>query len=80
VPTAAGVSGRSWPSSARHLRRCRLTSADFYGAKSDGARWYDCDLTDVDVSQSRIADVRLHGSTLTGLRGAKHLSGMVIDP
>ena len=56
-----------------------LTSADFYGAKIDGARWYDCDLTDADMSQSRIADVRLHGSMLTGLRGAKDLSGVVID-
>ena len=57
-----------------------MPSADFASANLKATRAFDCDLTGSDVSNLVCDDVRLHGSTLAGLRGVSSLRNVAIDP
>jgi uncharacterized protein YjbI with pentapeptide repeats len=59
--------------------RGALQGADFYGARLEGLRLFDCDLSGAQFSQAVLRDARLHGSKLEGLRGAESLRGVAID-
>jgi uncharacterized protein YjbI with pentapeptide repeats len=56
-----------------------LEASSFYAAKVADAQFFDCDLTATELSKSDLPGVRLHGSTLEGLKGAGDLHGAVID-
>jgi uncharacterized protein YjbI with pentapeptide repeats len=62
------------------LERTILRDADFYSARLDLCRLFDCDLSGVQFSKTVFSDVRLHGSTLDGLRGIESIRGVTIDP
>ncbi len=62
------------------LERTMLRDADFYSARLESCRLFDCDLTGVQFSKTVFTDVRLHGSTLDGLRGIESIRGVTIDP
>jgi uncharacterized protein YjbI with pentapeptide repeats len=61
------------------FEQCRLVGAEFIGAVLEGVAWWDCDLTDADVSQVSVQRGQLHGSSLNGLRGATSLVPVAID-
>jgi uncharacterized protein YjbI with pentapeptide repeats len=56
-----------------------LPASDFYAARVTQSQFLDCDLTATEFSQSALVGVRLHGSTLEGLKGAADLQNAVID-
>ncbi len=58
---------------------CDLRGADAYELALEEARFDACDLTGADLSAAKLGGVRLVGSTLAELRGAKALAGVVID-
>jgi uncharacterized protein YjbI with pentapeptide repeats len=60
------------------FERCNLGLAEFRSAAVAGARFIDCDLSGADFSQARIADARLHGSRLDGIRGVDGLQRPII--
>ena len=55
-----------------------LRGADLYGAQVSRSAFRRCDLTELDVSESRFEQVSLHGSTLDRLKGADALRGCSI--
>ena len=61
------------------FERCRLEDTDFRSAKFEGVAWWDCDLSNAEVSQITVARGQLHGSTIDGLRGATALAPIAID-
>jgi uncharacterized protein YjbI with pentapeptide repeats len=52
---------------------------DGYQAWLNGSRWHDVDLTGADLSGAHLERARLHGATLRDVRGARVLTGAVID-
>ena len=58
---------------------CDLAGADLYAARWSDASFFDSDLTRAEFSKASLINGRLHGSTLTGLRGASYLRGVTID-
>jgi uncharacterized protein YjbI with pentapeptide repeats len=62
------------------FERTMLPDADFYGARLEMSRLFDCDLTTVEFSTATFLDTRLHGSDLSGLRGIENVRGVTIDP
>jgi len=61
------------------FERCRLEGAEFVEAVLAGAAWWDCDLTDADLSKISAPRAQLHGSKLGGMRGAESLVPVAID-
>jgi uncharacterized protein YjbI with pentapeptide repeats len=57
-----------------------MPMSDLASANLKVTRVFDCDLTGSDISNLVCDDVRLHGSTLAGLRGVSSLRNVVIDP
>jgi len=62
------------------FERTMLPDADFYGARLETCRLFDCDLTTVEFSTATFVDTRLHGSDLSSLRGIENVRGVTIDP
>jgi len=62
------------------FERTMLPDADFYGARLEMCRLFDCDLTSVEFSKATFLDTRLHGSDLSSLRGIENVRGVTIDP
>jgi uncharacterized protein YjbI with pentapeptide repeats len=64
-----------------HVRfdHASLEASNFYSARVAHAQFLDCDLTATELSASELPGVRLHGSTLEGLKGAADLHSAVID-
>jgi uncharacterized protein YjbI with pentapeptide repeats len=60
------------------LDGCVLTGSDFREAKLATTRFEHCDLTRVDFTKAALPGVSLAGSTLTEIRGADSLKGVVI--
>ena len=58
---------------------CRMQRCDFRGAQLEAVAWWDCDLTDAEFSQVKVARAQLHGSVVDGLRGATNLTPISID-
>jgi uncharacterized protein YjbI with pentapeptide repeats len=56
-----------------------LRGSDLSGARLTQARFFDCDLTGCDVSQTVFAGLRLHGSIVSGLKGAEYLRHATIE-
>lgn len=61
------------------FERCRLEGAEFVQAVLAGTAWWDCDLTDADFSKISAPRAQLHGSILSGMRGAESLVPVAID-
>lgn len=61
------------------FERCRMDRADFRAAKFEGVAWFDCDLTDAELSQVKVDRAQIHGSNLHGVRGATDLKPVSID-
>lgn len=59
--------------------RVLLPAADLYEAQLVLTRFFDCDLTDAELSNVHLDDVHLHGSVLDAVRGVEHLRGATID-
>ena len=57
-----------------------MPTSDLASANLKATRVFDCDLTGSDISNLVCDDVRLHGSTLAGLRGVSSLRNVAIDP
>lgn len=58
----------------------RLREADLASSEFDAvAAWWDCDLTNADVSQITVRRAQLHGSDIDGLRGVMGLRPIAID-
>ncbi len=53
---------------------------DLYRAQVPGSAWTNTDLTGADLSGADLARARLHGSTISEVKGAAALAGTVIDP
>lgn len=62
------------------FERTMLVDADFYGARLETCRVFDCDLSSVEFSTATFVDTRLHGSDLSSLRGIENVRGVTIDP
>ena len=62
------------------FERTMLADADFYGARLETCRLFDCDLSSVEFSTASFVDTRLHGSDLSSLRGIENVRGVTIDP
>ena len=56
-----------------------LGEASFYAARLMSACFFDCDLSDADVSQAVFPGARFHGSLLALIRGGEYLRDIVID-
>jgi uncharacterized protein YjbI with pentapeptide repeats len=56
-----------------------LQRGDFYAAHLISTRFFDCDMSETDVSQAVLPQARFHGSLLSDLRGGEYLRGIVID-
>ena len=61
------------------FERCRMAGADLRSATFEGVAWWDCDLTDAECTHVKLARAQLHGSTITGLRGASSLRPVSVD-
>jgi len=61
------------------FERCRLEGAEFMESVLVGTAWWDCDLTDADLSKISAPRAQLHGSKLSGMRGAESLVPVAID-
>ena len=61
------------------FERCRLVGADLRSTTFEGVAWWDCDLTDAEFTQVTLTRAQLHGSTITGLRGASSLRPVSVD-
>lgn len=72
---------RSSTSSFLWLRDTSLKRTDFTEARLRNAAFLDCDLNGIDLSNTRIAGLSLHGSTLDAIRGASALldAGLRVD-
>lgn len=57
---------------------CDLRGSDLYGAQITRSAFRRCDLTEVDVSASKLDAVSLHGSTVDGLKGAESLHNLTV--
>jgi uncharacterized protein YjbI with pentapeptide repeats len=72
-----------------NLRSCRgdrvvfdhvnLQKGDFYGADLKSAGFFDCDMSETDVSRAVLPRARFHGSLLSDIKGGEYLRGIVID-
>jgi uncharacterized protein YjbI with pentapeptide repeats len=64
----------AWLRSARlehcDLLDCQLTGSDWYGARVERSRLLRCSLDEGELSTAVMHDVALHGSSLSGVRGA----------
>ena len=61
------------------FERCRMAGADLRSSAFDGVAWWDCDLTDAEVTHVKLVRANLHGSTIDGLRGASSLRPVSVD-
>ncbi len=57
-----------------NLQKGELTSAHLVSAC-----FFDCDLSETDVSQASLPQARFHGSILTDIKGGEYLRHIVID-
>ena len=60
------------------FERCRLHRAELRDSVLTTVAWWDCDLTDADVSNISVARAQLHGSDVSGLVGATSLVPIVL--
>jgi hypothetical protein len=56
-----------------------LQGADFYAVHLTSARFFDCDMSGAEVSQAILPRARLHGSSLSDIKGGEYLRDVVID-
>ena len=57
-----------------NLQRGELSSAQLMSAC-----FFDCDLSETDVSQAVLPRARFHGSLLSDIKGGEYLENIVID-
>jgi uncharacterized protein YjbI with pentapeptide repeats len=56
-----------------------LRRADFYAAHLLSARFFDCDMSETELSQAILPRGRFHGSLLSDIKGGEYLRDVVID-
>lgn len=56
-----------------------LTRAEFFSAQLTAACFFDCDLSEADVSQAKFPEAHFHGSVLSEMKGSEYLRDVVID-
>lgn len=61
------------------FEQCRMVGAEFTSAKYIGVAWWDCNLTDADMSKISVTRGQLQGSVIDDLRGAMSLAPIAID-
>jgi len=61
------------------FERCRMRQAELRDSVLTAVAWWDCDLTDTDVSNIKIARAQLHGSNVAGMVGATSLVPIALD-
>jgi uncharacterized protein YjbI with pentapeptide repeats len=59
--------------------RCSLREAEFRGCNLERSLFHDCDLGLTDFGPGGYRGLDLRGNDLSGIRGAQHLSRVVID-
>jgi uncharacterized protein YjbI with pentapeptide repeats len=57
------------------VERTSLREGEFYGAVLERSALLDCDLGAADFTSASLTEVDVHGSDVTGLRGAASLAG-----
>jgi uncharacterized protein YjbI with pentapeptide repeats len=62
-----------------HFDHVNLQRCEFYAAHLMSACFFDCDMSDMDVSQAVLPRARLHGSLLAEIKGGEYLRDIVID-
>lgn len=61
------------------FERCRMQHAEFRDSVFSAVAWWDCDLTDADVSNIKVVRAQLHGTNVSGLVGATSLVPIALD-
>jgi hypothetical protein len=56
-----------------------LRKGEFSSAHLQSACFFDCDLSEADMSQAVLPGARFHGSLLSDIRGSEYLRDIVID-
>jgi hypothetical protein len=56
-----------------------LRGAEFSAGRFTMARFYDCDLSEAEFSQSEVGGARFHGSLLSEIKGGEYMRDIVID-
>jgi uncharacterized protein YjbI with pentapeptide repeats len=56
-----------------------LRKGEFSSAHVKSACFFDCDMSEAEVSLAVLPRARFHGSLLSGIRGAEYLRNIVID-
>ncbi len=56
-----------------------LERGEFYSAHLKTTCFFDCDLSEADVSQVKLPGARFHGSVLSEIKGSEYLRDVVID-
>jgi len=61
------------------FERCRMQQAELRDSAFTAVAWWDCDLTDADVSKISVVRAQLHGTKVSGLVGATSLVPIALD-
>ena len=75
---ADGMSMRGASCECTTIERSALRGVDLSASRLVMTRLFDCDLEDSDFSRASFDDVKLHGSSLSGLRGIGDIRGVSI--
>jgi hypothetical protein len=67
------------PATASSFDHVNFQRGDLYEARLTSARFFDCDLRGLDVSDSRLRRARFHGSDLSEIKGAHCLRDVLIE-